>query len=75
MCVLFEKFPEILLVDGTYNVNRARMPLYCFMIEDGFGNGSNIFYSATAEEIKVPYIYCILFRHSNYLIPLGSMFA
>jgi len=42
MSALFEKFPEILLVDGTYNVNRARMPLYCFMIEDGFGNGRNI---------------------------------
>jgi len=50
MSALFEKFPEILLVDGTYNVNRARMPLYCFMIENGVGNDRNIFYSATAEE-------------------------
>jgi len=53
MSTLFEKFPEILLIDGTYNVNRAKMPLYCFMVEDGFGNGRNIFYSATAEESSV----------------------
>ena len=50
MSELFVKFPEILLVDGTYNVNRIGMPLYCFMIEDGFGNGRNVFYAATAEE-------------------------
>jgi len=29
------------------------MPLYCFMVEDGFGNGRNFFYSATAEESSV----------------------
>jgi len=23
-----EKFPEVLLVDGTYNVNAIRMPVY-----------------------------------------------
>lgn len=50
MSELFQKFPEILLVDGTYNVNRLRMPLYCFMVEDGFVNGRNVFYAATAEE-------------------------
>ena len=59
MSTLFKKFPEILLVDGTYNVNRARMPLYCFMIEDGFGNGRNIFYSATAEESAVHLLHII----------------
>ena len=69
MSALFEKFPEILLVDGTYNVNRSRMSLYCFMVEDGFGSGRNIFYSATAEESAVH-----LFRHLSHLIPLGSMF-
>jgi len=28
---IFEKFPEVLLVDETYNVNTIRIPLYCFM--------------------------------------------
>lgn len=36
---LFQKFPEISLVDATYNVNGVGMPLYCLMIEDGFGRG------------------------------------
>ena len=46
----FKKFPEILFVDGTYNVNKLGMPLYCLMVEDGFGHGRNIFYAATAQE-------------------------
>ena len=29
------------------------MPLYCFMVEDEFGNGRNVHYSATAEEGSV----------------------
>ena len=46
----FKKFPEILFVDGTYNVNKLGMPLYCLMVEDGFGHGRNVFYAATAQE-------------------------
>ena len=29
---LYEKFPEVVMIDGTYNVNASRMPLYSFMI-------------------------------------------
>ena len=47
---LFQKFPEILLVDATYNVNGVGMPLYCLMIEDGFGHGRVVQYAATTEE-------------------------
>ena len=47
---LFQKFREILLVDATYNVNGVRMPLYCLMIEDGFGHGRVVQYAATTEE-------------------------
>ena len=47
---LFDKFPEILLVDATYNVNGVGMPLYCLMIEDDFGYGRVIHYAATTEE-------------------------
>lgn len=63
MSTLLEKFPEILLVD---NVNRARMPLYCFMVEDGFGNGRNVFYSATAEESSANLLHIIqMFKSFN----------
>ena len=50
MSELFNKFPEIVLVDGTYNVNKAGMPLYSFMVEDGFGGGRVAFYAAILEE-------------------------
>ena len=47
---LYEKFPEVLMIDGTYNVNKSRMPLYSFMIEDGNGHGRTVFYAATTDE-------------------------
>jgi len=50
MAKLFDKFPEILFVDGTYNTNNLGMPLTCLMVEDGFGHGRNVFYAATAQE-------------------------
>ena len=50
MANMFKKFPEIVFVDGTYNVNKLGMLLYCLMVEDGFGHGYNCFYAATAQE-------------------------
>ena len=50
MKCLFKKFPEIMLIDATYNVNGIGMPLYCFMIEDGFGRGCVVYYATTTEE-------------------------
>ena len=50
MSELFRKFPEIVLVDGTYNVNKVGMPLYSFMVENGFGHGRVSFYAAVLEE-------------------------
>ena len=47
---LYEKFPEVVMIDGTYNVNISHMPLYSFMIEDGNGHGRTIFYAATTDE-------------------------
>ena len=57
LCVLYcqsgfmaELFPEIVLIDGTYNVIKAGMPLYSFMTEDGFGSGGVSLCAALAEE-------------------------
>ena len=47
---LFKSFPEILLIDGTYNVNGQGMPLYCLMAEDGYGHGWVVYYAATTGE-------------------------
>ena len=38
------------MIDGTYNVNKCGMPLYSFMVEDGYGHGRTVFYAATTEE-------------------------
>jgi len=35
----FAKFPEVLLLDGTYSTNNCGMPLYSFVAEDGYGQG------------------------------------
>jgi len=35
----FAKFPEVLLLDGTYSINNCGMPLYSFLAEDGNGQG------------------------------------
>ena len=43
MARIIKKFLEIFFTDGTYNVNRVGMPLYCLMVEDGFGHGYNCF--------------------------------
>ena len=32
----FNKFPEILFIDGTYNTNKLGMPLTCLMVEDAW---------------------------------------
>lgn len=48
---MFLKFPEIMFIDGTYNVNKLGVPLYCLMVEDGFAHGQNIFYAATAKKM------------------------
>ena len=50
---MLSKFPEIMFIDGTYNVNKLGMPLYHPMMEDGFGHGQNIFYAVTAKEDAV----------------------
>lgn len=47
---LYEKFPEVVMIDRTYNVYTSRMPLYSFMIEDGNGHGPIIFYGATTDK-------------------------
>ena len=61
----FKKFPEILFVDGTYNVNKLGMPLYCLMVEDGFGHGRNVFYAATAQEDTTHLQKIVQFKEKN----------
>ena len=49
----FEKFPELVMVDGTYKVNNVGMSLYDIVVEDGFGDSRVIAYCFVAQETKI----------------------
>ena len=57
---LYEKFPEVIMIDGTYNVNASRMPLYSFTIEDGNGHGRTVF--MLPQQMKAHSTYQLLFK-------------
>ena len=40
---LYSLYPEV-FVDGTYRVNKLRLPLYIFMVEDSHGTGQPVAY-------------------------------
>ena len=48
----YRRFPEVLLLDGTYTVNQNRMPLYVFMVMDGYGFGRCVGYCFISSENK-----------------------
>lgn len=37
MAKVYEKFPELLLVDATYKLNNRRIPLFILLVVDGNG--------------------------------------
>lgn len=49
----FKLYPEVLLMDGTYRINKYRMPLYTFIIEDGNGNGRVVEFCFVSTEKKI----------------------
>jgi len=63
---IYEQFPEVLFVDGTYCVNSVRMPLYCMCVQDNFGNGRVCGYGLVADEtFQSVYTLLELFRDKN----------
>ena len=49
----FDKFPELIILDGTYKINNAGMALYDILVEDGFGSSCVVAYCFVAQETKV----------------------
>ena len=49
----YNKYPEILFVDTTYNVNIEAYPLLTMMVEDGDGWGKPVTYCFQRSETKV----------------------
>ena len=48
----YQKYPEILFVDTTYNVNIEAYPLLAMMVEDGDGRGKPVAYCFQRSETK-----------------------
>ncbi|ELU01825.1 hypothetical protein CAPTEDRAFT_191966 [Capitella teleta] len=71
---LYQKFPEALLIDATYCVNKKQMPLYCLMCQDGDGHGRIVAYAIVWNESYLR-IQSILttFKEKNYCGNLRSM--
>ncbi len=47
-----DKYPEILMIDGTYCINKLRMPLYTFLVMDSNGHGRTGAYCFVSDEKK-----------------------
>jgi len=50
MKALFERYPEVLLIDGTHCVNNRRMPLYSLMVMDNNRPGRIVHYALVNSE-------------------------
>ena len=65
---LNRKFSEVLFVDEMYCVNSVRMPLYCILVQDGYGNGRVCAYSLIGDEtFQSVYTVLELFKQKNDL--------
>ena len=49
---VYEKFPEILLVDATYKLLELRMPIYLLIAIDGDGQSEIVALFISADESK-----------------------
>lgn len=47
---LYKNYGEVVLLDGTYNVDKLAMPLYTLLVEDNFGVGQPVAYFFIREE-------------------------
>ena len=48
----YKKYPEIMFMDTTYNVNLEGYPLFAIMVEDGDGRGKPVAYCFIRSETK-----------------------
>lgn len=47
-----QKFPEVLLMDSTYKINKNEMPVVVIQVMDGEGVGQTVAYGIVARETK-----------------------
>ena len=62
----FEKFPELIMVDGTYKINNAGMCLYDILVEDGCGDSRVVAYCFVSQETKISIVnFSQIFKRCN----------
>lgn len=47
---LYQKYGEVIQIDGTYKLNMIGMPLYSIMVEDNFGVGQPVCFMLVDKE-------------------------
>ena len=52
MMRMFERYPEVILMDATYNLNNNRMPLYLMVTMDGSGQSEIVMACVTQLETE-----------------------
>lgn len=52
MRVAFHKFPEVIITDITYRINKNRMPVSVIEVMNGEGEGEVVGYAFLANEMK-----------------------
>ena len=50
MKTMYEAYPTLLFMDGTYKINNRGMPLYSMLVVDGDGKGQVVAYAVVREE-------------------------
>ena len=62
----FEKFPELIMVDGTYKINNSGMCLYDILVEDGCGDSRVVAYCFVSQETKISIVnFLQIFKRYN----------
>ena len=65
---VFGGYPEVLMIDATYKLNKFHMPLYILLVIDGNGLSENIGIFLTSVETEDAITW---FLHLNHLIHHG----
>jgi len=67
---MFAKFPEVVMLDGTYSINNCGMPMYAFLVQDGHGDGQLVGLCLLAgEDSSQMRVILEMFANANPNIP------
>ena len=64
---MFEKFPELILIDATYKLNNLNMPLYVIMVVDGNGESEvvTLWLAANEDKVTINHLMNVFIKHND----------